>query len=90
LLFFFFLTGRATSGFTRIESGPTHPPYGSFCPAPGHHLGFNDLKVIEVAELVHAISGSANTGPDFREAYEVQKVVTRIAESCKEQIKKKV
>ena len=90
LLFCKGTTGRATSGFTRIESGPTHPPYGSFCPAPGHHLGFNDLKVIEVAELVHAISGSANTGPDFREAYEVQKVVTRIAESCKEQIKKKV
>jgi hypothetical protein len=36
----------AKSGFTRIETGPDHPPYGNFCPAPGHHIGFNDLKVI--------------------------------------------
>lgn len=75
--------GGRTSGFTRIESGPSHPPFSNFCPAPGHHLGFNDLKVIEVAELVHALGGSKNTGPDFREAYDVQKVVSRIAESCR-------
>lgn len=82
--------GGYTSGFTRIESGPSHPPYASFCPAPGHHLGFNDLKVIEVAELVQAIAGGANTGPDFREAYEVQKVVASIAASCKDHTRKKV
>jgi len=29
------------SGYTRIEAGPAHAPYGNFCPAPGHHLGFN-------------------------------------------------
>ncbi len=82
--------GGNTSGFTRIESGPSHPPYASFCPAPGHHLGFNDLKVIEVAELVQAVAGGANTGPDFREAYEVQKVVASIANSCKEHAMKKI
>ena len=76
--------GGRTSGFTRIESGPSHPPYNSFCPAPGHHLGFNDLKVIEVAELVHALAGVKNPGPDFREAYEVQKVISGIADSCRE------
>jgi len=63
------------SGYTRIESGPAHPPYGQFCPAPGHHLGFNDLKVIEVAELLAAHGGGTACGPDFREAYEVQRTV---------------
>lgn len=63
------------SGYTRIESGPAHPPYGAFCPAPGHHLGFNDLKVIEVAELLTAHAGGELCGPDFREAYEVQRTV---------------
>ncbi|RBI71878.1 gfo/Idh/MocA family oxidoreductase [Roseovarius sp. TE539] len=63
------------SGYTRIESGPAHPPYGQFCPAPGHHLGFTDLKVIEVAELLAAHAGGASCGPDFREAYEVQRTV---------------
>lgn len=66
---------QGRSGYTRIEAGPAHPPYGNFCPAPGHHLGYNDLKVIEVAELLTAHAGGAKAGPDFREAYEVQKTV---------------
>lgn len=69
------------SGFTRIESGPAHPPYGAFCPAPGHHLGFNDLKVIEVAELLTAHAGGAACSPDFREAYEVQRTVEAMQQS---------
>ena len=31
-------------GFKTITAGPEHPPYGAFTPAPGHQLGFNDLK----------------------------------------------
>jgi len=73
--------GGRTSGFTKIEAGPSHPPYGNFCPAPGHHLGFNDLKVIEVAQLIDAIGGGINPGPDFQEALEVKKVVSKIAKS---------
>ncbi len=63
------------SGYTRIEAGPAHPPYGRFCPAPGHHLGFNDLKVIEVAALLAAMAGGAPAFPDFREALAVQQTV---------------
>ncbi|HEU0220948.1 MAG TPA: Gfo/Idh/MocA family oxidoreductase [Paracoccaceae bacterium] len=62
-------------GFTRIEAGPADPPYGRFCPAPGHQLGFNDLKVIEVAGFLEAIAGGPLAGPDFSEAWEVQKVI---------------
>lgn len=72
-------TGR--SGYTRIEAGPAHPPYGNFCPAPGNHLGFNDLKVIEVAQLISAHLGGDNPAPDFREAYEVQRTVEAIQSS---------
>ena len=73
----------AKSGYTRIEAGPDHPPYGRFCPAPGHHLGFNDLKVIEVAELLDAHAANTHCGPDFREALEVQKTVDAIAQSSR-------
>ena len=73
----------AKSGFTRIESGPDHPPYGRFCPAPGHHLGFNDLKVIEVAELLDAHANGIACNPDFREALQVQETVEAIAESAR-------
>jgi predicted dehydrogenase len=62
-------------GFTRIEAGPAHPPYVNFCVAPGHQIGFNDLKTIEVAEFLRAIAGGAAAAPDFREAWEIQRIV---------------
>jgi predicted dehydrogenase len=64
-----------TNGFTKIESGPQHGPYGSFCVAGGHGLGFNDLKTIEMAEFLGGIGAGKSVGPDFREACEIQKVV---------------
>ncbi len=64
-----------TSGFTKIEAGPQHHPYGRFCVAGGHGLGFNDLKTIEMAEFLGAIGSGKKAGPDFREACEIQKVV---------------
>ena len=75
---------RRSNGFTLIESGPDHPPYGRFCPAPGHQLGFNDLKVIEVSRWIRAIVEGGRTWPDFREAYLVQTTVDAIRRSSKE------
>lgn len=73
------------SGYQRIEAGPQHTPYGYFCKAPGHQLGFNDLKTIEVAEFLQAIArGKDPEGPDFREAWEIQKVVDTAVRSSKE------
>ena len=71
-------------GFTRIEAGPDHPPYGNFCPAPGHQLGFNELKVIEVAELLDAYAGGPPAYPDFAEAVEVQRTVDAVLVSARE------
>ena len=42
--------------------------YREFCPAPGHQLGFNDIKTIEVRALVKALAGGPKFMPDFREA----------------------
>ena len=81
-LLFYSAAGPARqAGFTRIESGPAHPPYGQFCVAPGHQLGFNDLKTIEMAEFLSAIAGGERHGPDFREAWEIQKVIDAAIES---------
>jgi hypothetical protein len=41
-------------GFRRLEASPDRPPYGQFYVAPGHQLGFNDLKAIEVARYLEA------------------------------------
>ncbi len=71
-------------GYVRIEAGPQHHPYGLFCVAPGHQLGFNDLKTIEVADFLEAIAGGKGKGPDFREAWEIQKVIDAAIRSSKE------
>jgi predicted dehydrogenase len=68
----------------QIEAGPQHPPYGLFCVAPGHQLGFNDLKTIEMAEFLEAIAGGERRGPDFREAWEVQKVIDAALASARD------
>lgn len=69
------------AGFRRIETSPDHPPYGRFCVAPGHQLGFNDLKAIEVAGFMDAIAG---TGPEpfgFHQGARIQTIVETIQES---------
>ena len=72
------------NGFTKIETGPAHPPYANFCPAAGHHIGFNDLKVVEVAELLTAYATRGRCNPDFREAYEVQRTVEAMQVSSRD------
>jgi len=74
---------RGRDGFARIETGPEHPPYGNFCPAAGHHIGFNDLKVIEVAELIDAYYGRGKAYPDFAEAFAVQQTIDAVKESSR-------
>ena len=83
LLFYKAGSDAKTNGYVRIETGPQHPPYGEFCVAGGHQLGFNDLKTIEMGEFLGAIGGGPKAGPDFREAYEIQKVVEASIASSK-------
>lgn len=66
---------RSRNGFRTILAGPQHAPYGAFCIAGGHQLGFNDLKVIEIRNFLAALAGGPKPFADFREAYEVQRVI---------------
>jgi predicted dehydrogenase len=75
----------ARAGFKTILAGPAHPDYASFCPAPGHGLGINDLKVIEVRNLVRAIECGEPFQPDFDEGLRVQKIMEAIEQSSREQ-----
>jgi predicted dehydrogenase len=72
------------NGFRTIMAGPEHAPYGAFCPAPGHQLGFNDLKTIEVRDFLLAVAGGSVVGPDFSEGYEVQKTIDAVLRSARE------
>lgn len=72
-------TGR--QGFRKIEAAPEHPPYGQFCVAPGHQLGFNDLKAIEAAGYLAAICGDGPELFNFRAGLRIQHLVERIQAS---------
>lgn len=71
-------------GFQRILAGPTQPGYAAFCPAPGHQLGYNELKTLEVHALIQALCGKRSEGPDFAEALEVERLATAIRVAAKE------
>lgn len=71
-------------GFRRIEAGPEHAPYGLFCVAPGHQLGFNDLKAIEVARFVEAIAGLRPEPFDFQAGQRIQTLVEAIQASARD------
>jgi predicted dehydrogenase len=70
-------------GFRRIEAGPDHAPYGRFCVAPGHQLGFNDLKAIEVAGYLDAIAGKRPEPFNFRAGFRIQTLVEAIQASSR-------
>ncbi len=75
---------RGREGFKTILAGPDHAFYKEFCPAPGHQLGFNDIKTIEVMALLRSLAGGPKFMPDFREAWEIQRVVDAIVISANE------
>jgi predicted dehydrogenase len=71
----------AEQGFRTILTGPVHTPYDKFVPAPGHGLGFNDLKIIEARELIRAISGEPAHVIDFEAGLAIERAVHAMARS---------
>jgi predicted dehydrogenase len=84
LQLFQYTDDESRNGFRTIMAGPLHPPYGEFCIAQGHQLGYNDLKTIEIRDMLWAIGGGQARGPDFREGWEVQKVIDAMILSASE------
>ena len=73
---------RATEqGYRTILAAPHHPPYERFIPAPGHGLGFNDLKLIECHELLNAIAGQPARIIDFSAGLAIERAVHAMARS---------
>lgn len=73
---------RATEqGYRTILAAPQHEPYGRFIPAPGHGLGFNDLKTIECHELVSKIEGRPANVIGFDDGLDIERTVHAMARS---------
>ncbi|NIA67425.1 Gfo/Idh/MocA family oxidoreductase [Pelagibius litoralis] len=75
---------KAEQGFKTILSGPAHPPYGNFVPAPGHSLGYNDIKTVEVAHLMRGLAGEETLYPNFTDALDTERVMHAMLRSAKE------
>ena len=75
----------AEQGFRTILTAPVHAPYDRFIPAPGHGLGFNELKIIECHELLKAIGGDAAAQiVGFDKGLEIERAVHAMAQSHRE------
>jgi predicted dehydrogenase len=68
-------------GFRTVLTAPSHPPYDRFIPAPGHGLGFNELKIIECHELLNAITGKPAQVIGFAEGIGIERTVHAMAKS---------
>jgi len=73
------------AGFQRLLAGPDLPGYAAFSPAAGHQLGYNELKTLEVQELLMALAGQGGSGTDFAEAWEVERLAAAIRVAAREQ-----
>ncbi|TNE64371.1 MAG: Gfo/Idh/MocA family oxidoreductase [Alphaproteobacteria bacterium] len=62
-------------GFKTILVDTSCPDFGAFCPAPGHGLGYNDLKVIEVNRLMRAITDGAPVPVNVFDAVVIEEVI---------------
>jgi predicted dehydrogenase len=71
-------------GYRTILVAPHHKPYDAFLPAPGHGLGFNDLKIIECRELLTRLAGKPARIIDFDEGLEIERTVHAMARSFEE------
>ncbi|MGH6859067.1 MAG: Gfo/Idh/MocA family protein [Phyllobacterium sp.] len=71
-------------GYRTILAGPQHEPYGLFVPAPGHGLGFNDLKIIECHELIARIEGRPAHLIEFADGLDIERTVHAMARSFDE------
>ena len=75
---------KETQGFRTILTGPQHPPYDRFIPAPGHGLGFNDLKIIECRELIRRIDGEKAHLITFEDGIQIERTVDAMGRSAHE------
>lgn len=73
------------AGFQTLLAGPELPGYAAFSPAPGHQLGYNELKTLEVRELIMAVAGQGADGSDFEAAWEVERLTTAIRVAAREE-----
>lgn len=73
---------EATEGFRTILTGPHHEPYSAFLPNGGHSLGYMDVKICELHELLTSIEADQPVWPDFAAGLLIEKVMDAVDKSA--------
>ena len=73
-----------TNGYKQVLIGPWHSPFGNFCPAPGHHIGFNEMKIIEAGDFVRAILEDGDCYPNFQHGLAFETALQAIQDSSEQ------
>ena len=71
-------------GFRQVLMGPAHPPYDRFIVAPGHQMGFNDLKIVEAHEFLNRIAGRPSLTIDFDSGVAIERAIHAVARSSRD------
>ena len=71
-----------TDGFRIVLTGPAHPPYAAFLPQGGHGLGFMDVKMCELQELLQSIQNDSPPWPSFADGLVIEKVMEAVDRSA--------
>ena len=75
-------SGAAIAGFRTILTGPQHPPYSAFLPNGGHSLGYMDVKICELHELLTAIESDKPVWPNFDDGLAIENVMDAVDQSA--------
>jgi predicted dehydrogenase len=70
-------------GYREIDVGPEHATYGAFLPLPNFALGYNESKIIEVAEVIRSIVSNEPMWPTFETGHHICQIVDACMESSR-------
>jgi predicted dehydrogenase len=70
-------------GYREIDVGPEHATYSAFLPLPNFALGYNESKIIEVAEVVRSIVSNEPMWPTFETGHHICQIVDACMESSR-------
>ncbi len=70
-------------GYREIDVGPENKNYGAFLPIPNFALGYNESKMIEVAEVVRSVATKQSMWPTFESGHHIAQIVDACFESSR-------
>ena len=65
----------------KADIGCDGPPYSAFLPNGGHSLGYMDVKICELHELLQAIETGEAAWPSFADGLVIEKVMDAVDKS---------